>query len=165
MVLTAEQNLRIALLYEKAAADRLGVPPPQRTAFARKATWFRMKATIRAKKEAASALAERGANGTACLDEACLDEACLDEACLDEACLDEAWLDEARVNGAPRPNGARAYRARPNGARPNGSRANGASPGKARPGEACLDEARLKAPRRRYLSIAERIAAARAAQR
>ena len=155
MVLTAEQNLRIALLYEKAAADRLGVPPPQRTAFARKATWFRMKATIRAKKEAASALAERGANGTACLD----------EACLDEACLDEAWLDEARVNGAPRPNGARAYRARPNGARPNGSRANGASPGKARPGEACLDEARLKAPRRRYLSIAERIAAARAAQR
>jgi len=56
MVLTAEQQLKVALLYEKAAADRLGVPPQQRAAFARKAKWFRMKARIRAKKEAASAL-------------------------------------------------------------------------------------------------------------
>ncbi len=54
MVLTAEQHLKIALLYEKAAADRLGVPPQQRAAFARKAKWFRMKARIRAKKEAVS---------------------------------------------------------------------------------------------------------------
>lgn len=59
MVLTAEQNLRIALLYEKAAADRLGVPPQQRAAFARKAKWFRMKARIRAKKEAAAAIPVR----------------------------------------------------------------------------------------------------------
>jgi len=145
MILTAEQNLRIALLYEKAAADRLGVPPQQRTAFARKAKWFRMKARIRAKKEAASALAERRAHDETCLDEARLDEARLDETRPDETCLDEAWLKQACVNGAA---------PRLNGARPNG----------ASPGEARLDEARLKAPRRRYLSIAERIAAARAAQ-
>ena len=106
MILTAEQNLRIALLYEKAAADRLGVPPQQRTAFARKAKWFRMKARIRAKKEAVSAPAEQRMNGTARLD----------EARLDEACLDEAWLGD------------------------------------------------LKKRPRRYRSIAERIAAARAAQ-
>ena len=59
MVLTAEQHLRIALLYEKAAADRLGVPPQQRAAFARKAKWFRMKARISAKKEAAAAVPAR----------------------------------------------------------------------------------------------------------
>jgi hypothetical protein len=59
MVLTAEQHLRIALLYEKAAADRLGVPPQQRAAFARKAKWFRMKARISAKKEAAAAIPAR----------------------------------------------------------------------------------------------------------
>ena len=53
MVLTAEQHLKIAMLYECAAADRLGVPPQQRAAFARKAKWFRMKARIRAKTEAA----------------------------------------------------------------------------------------------------------------
>ena len=55
MVLTAEQHLKIAMLYECAAADRLGVPPQQRAAFARKAKWFRMKARIRAKTEAAAA--------------------------------------------------------------------------------------------------------------
>ena len=55
MVLTAEQHLKIAMLYECAAADRLGVPPQQRAAFARKAKWFRMKARIRAKTEAATA--------------------------------------------------------------------------------------------------------------
>ena len=59
MVLTAEQHLRIALLYEKVAADRLGVPPQQRVAFARKAKWFRMKARISAKKEAAAAIPAR----------------------------------------------------------------------------------------------------------
>jgi hypothetical protein len=85
MVLTAEQNLRIALLYEKAAADRLGVPPQQRAAFARKAKWFRMKARIRAKKEAATAIPARR--------------------------LAEAWVDEARPEGA-RPEGARPEEAR-----------------------------------------------------
>ncbi len=158
MILTAEQNLRIALLYEKAAADRLGVPPQQRTAFARKAKWFRMKARIRAKKEAVSAPAEQRMNGTARLD---------------EACLDEAWLEQARVNGAaPRPNGSHPNETRPNGAspngsRPNGTRPNGASPDEARLDEARPDEARLGDPKkrpRRYRSIAERIAAARAAQ-
>jgi hypothetical protein len=132
MVLTAEQNLRIALLYEKAAADLLGVPPQQRIAFARKAKWFRMKARIRAKMEAATTLAEPSMNGTACIN-----AARPDEARLDEACLDEAWREQARTNGtAPRSNGA------PDEAPPR--------PPKARP--------------KRYRSIAERIAAARAAQ-
>jgi hypothetical protein len=80
MVLTAEQNLRIALLYEKAAADCLGVPPQQRAAFARKAKWFRMKARIRAKKEAAAAIPARR--------------------------LAEAWVDEARPEEARLQNGA-----------------------------------------------------------
>ena len=57
MVLTAEQNLQIASVYEKAAADKMGVPPQQRVAFARKAKWFRMLARIRAKKDAAIATA------------------------------------------------------------------------------------------------------------
>jgi len=138
MVLTAEQNLRIALLYEKAAADMLGVPPQQRIAFARKAKWFRMKARIRAKMEAATTPAEQSMNGTACINEVRPDEACPDEAQLDEACLDEAWREQARANGtAPRSNGARPDEAPP-------------PPAKARP--------------KRYRSIAERIAAARAAQ-
>jgi len=63
MVLNAEQHLRIALLYEKAAADQLGVPRQQRAAFARKAKWFRMKARISARKEAASGLDVRFADG------------------------------------------------------------------------------------------------------
>jgi hypothetical protein len=89
MVLTAEQHLKIALLYEKAAADRLGVPPQQRAAFARKAKWFRMKARIRAKKEAAFLIQAQGsapgdagaegANGAACLVEARLEETHLGE--------------------------------------------------------------------------------------
>jgi hypothetical protein len=65
MVLTAEQQLKVALLYEKAASDRLGVPPQQRAAFARKAKWFRMKARISAKKEAASALRSHRQKGCA----------------------------------------------------------------------------------------------------
>jgi hypothetical protein len=85
MVLTAEQNLRIALLYEKAAADRLGVPPQQRAAFARKAKWFRMKARIRAKKEAAAAIPARH---------------------LAEAWVDEARPEEARPEDTSRQNGA-----------------------------------------------------------
>lgn len=133
MVLTAEQNLRIALLYEKAAADLLGVPPQQRIAFARKAKWFRMKARIRAKMEEATTHAEQSMNGTACIN-----EVRLDEARLDEASLDEAWREQASANGtAPRSSGARPDEAPPRQA-------------KARP--------------KRYRSIAERIAAARAAQ-
>jgi hypothetical protein len=54
MVLTAEQHLQIATVYEKAAAD-MRVPPPHRAAFARKADWSRMLARIGAKKEAAAA--------------------------------------------------------------------------------------------------------------
>jgi hypothetical protein len=138
MVLTAEQNLRIALLYEKAAADLLGVPPQQRIAFARKAKWFRMKARIRAKMEAATTLAEPSMNGTACLN-----EVRPDDSHPDEARLDEAWREQARTNGtAPRSNGAH-------------------------PDEPCLDEAPPRPPKarpKRYRSIAERIAAARAAQ-
>ncbi len=82
MVLTAEQHLKIALLYEKAAADRLGVPPQQRAAFARKAKWFRMKARIRAKMEAVTSLAahiemtrlEEGARAEALVDAACIED-------------------------------------------------------------------------------------------
>jgi hypothetical protein len=37
MVLTVEQRLQIAMVYEKAAADNMSVPPQQRAAFARKA--------------------------------------------------------------------------------------------------------------------------------
>ena len=55
---TAEQ-LSVGASLEKAAVDRLGVPPQQRAAFARKAKWFRMKARISAKKEAAAAIPAR----------------------------------------------------------------------------------------------------------
>ena len=58
MALTAEQHSQIATVYEKAAADRM-VPPQQRTAFARKAEWFRMLARIAAKNEAAASKKER----------------------------------------------------------------------------------------------------------
>jgi hypothetical protein len=53
MTLTAEQHSQIAVSYERAAADRM-VPLPQREAFARKASWFRMLARIEAKKQAAA---------------------------------------------------------------------------------------------------------------
>jgi len=58
MVLTVEQRLQIAMVYEKAAADTM-VPPQQRAAFARKADWFRMLARIGAKKAAAASKEER----------------------------------------------------------------------------------------------------------
>ena len=97
MVLTAEQHLRIAILYEKAAADRLGVPPQQRAAFARKAKWFRMKARIRAKKEAASLLqAEQQAAAEFVRAESALVEASLDQDRLEETLLSEARLVELR---------------------------------------------------------------------
>ena len=41
MILTPEQQLNIATTYENAAADKMGVPPQQRAAFARKAKRFR----------------------------------------------------------------------------------------------------------------------------
>src|SRR5262245_41457064 len=94
MVLTAEQHLRIALLYEKAAADRLGVPPQQRAAFARKAKWFRMKARISAKKEAAAAIPARR-----------LAEAWVEEARPEQVRPEEARPGEARLqNGSAHPN-------------------------------------------------------------
>jgi len=59
MILTAEQQWKVATAYEIAAADELGVPPPHRAAFARKAKWFRMLARIAAKNEAAASKKER----------------------------------------------------------------------------------------------------------
>jgi hypothetical protein len=59
MVLTPEQQSKIAAVYEKAAADKIGVPRQQRAAFARKAQWFRMLARIGAKKVAASAVSNQ----------------------------------------------------------------------------------------------------------
>ena len=52
MILTAEQQWMVAMVYEKAAADKMGVPAPQRAAFARKAKRFRTLARIAAKIEA-----------------------------------------------------------------------------------------------------------------
>ena len=46
MMLTAEQQRMVAMVYEKAAADTIGVPAPQRAAFARKAKRFRTLARI-----------------------------------------------------------------------------------------------------------------------
>jgi hypothetical protein len=50
MVLTPQQHLQIAEVYDKCAADYM-VPPPHRAAFARKAELFRMLARLRAKSE------------------------------------------------------------------------------------------------------------------
>jgi hypothetical protein len=98
MVLTAEQHLRIAILYEKAAADRLGVPPQQRAAFARKAKWFRMKARIRAKKEAASLpQAERQAAAEFACAEGARAEVARPAASFDGGRLEETVLSEARL--------------------------------------------------------------------
>ena len=119
MLLTAEQHLKIALLYEKAAADRLGVPPQQRAAFARKAKWFRMKARIRAKKEAATALATH-------VEKSRLDEDARAEIRAEEARSYPAYVGDARaaemlgsgpaspshVNGAAAPSCYRSIAAR-----------------------------------------------------
>jgi hypothetical protein len=48
MVLTPQQHLQIAEVYDKCAADQM-VPRPHREAFARKAEWFRMLARLGAK--------------------------------------------------------------------------------------------------------------------
>ena len=53
MLLKAEQLWRVATVYDKVAADKMGVPSPQRAAFARKAKRLRMLARIAAKIEAA----------------------------------------------------------------------------------------------------------------
>ena len=45
MVLTAEQNLLISTIYDKAAADPM-TPSPQRAAFARKSEWFRLRTRV-----------------------------------------------------------------------------------------------------------------------
>ena len=52
MFLKAEQLLRIATVYDKVAEAEVGVPSPQRSAFARKARHLRMLARIAAKIEA-----------------------------------------------------------------------------------------------------------------
>ena len=56
MVLTAKQHSMVAMVYEKAAADTMGVPAPQRAAFARKAKRFRTLARIAAKIEATAVI-------------------------------------------------------------------------------------------------------------
>ena len=57
MALTAQQHSQIATAYEKAAADPM-MPAPQRTAFARKAQWFRLLAQVGARKEEKAASKE-----------------------------------------------------------------------------------------------------------
>jgi hypothetical protein len=52
MFLKAEQLWRVATVYDKVADDEIGVPSPQRAAFARKAKYLRMLARIAAKIEA-----------------------------------------------------------------------------------------------------------------
>ena len=52
MFLKAEQLWMVATVYDKVAADTIGVPSPQRAAFARKAKRLRMLARIAAKIEA-----------------------------------------------------------------------------------------------------------------
>ena len=52
MFLKAEQLWRVATVYDKVAEDAIGVPSPQRAAFARKAKHLRFLARIAAKIEA-----------------------------------------------------------------------------------------------------------------
>jgi hypothetical protein len=52
MLLKAEQLWMVAAVYDKVAGDKMGVPSPQRAAFARKAKRLRMLARIAAKIEA-----------------------------------------------------------------------------------------------------------------
>jgi hypothetical protein len=47
----AQQYLRIAEVYEKAAADKMATPEQHRVAFAHKAEWFRLRAQVRAMKD------------------------------------------------------------------------------------------------------------------
>jgi hypothetical protein len=57
MTLTPDQHSLIASAYEKAASDTM-VPPQLRTAFARKAEWFRMLARLGAKPKLTAMLAK-----------------------------------------------------------------------------------------------------------
>jgi hypothetical protein len=52
MFLKAEQLWRVATVYDKVAEDEVGVPSPQRAAFARKAKHLRMLSRIAAKIQA-----------------------------------------------------------------------------------------------------------------
>ena len=52
MALTPEQHAEIAVIYDSAANDET-LPAPQRRAFAKKASWFRMVARV-AKRQQAS---------------------------------------------------------------------------------------------------------------
>ena len=56
MFLKADQLWRVAAVYDTVAADKVGVPSPQRAAVARKAKHFRMLARIAAKIEATGAV-------------------------------------------------------------------------------------------------------------
>jgi hypothetical protein len=56
MFLKADQLWRVAAVYDTVAADKVGVPLPQRAAFARKAKRLRMLARLAAKIEAAGAV-------------------------------------------------------------------------------------------------------------
>jgi hypothetical protein len=53
MVTTVQQYLRIAEVYEKAAADKMATPEQHRTAFAHKAEWFRLRAQVKMIKDRA----------------------------------------------------------------------------------------------------------------
>jgi hypothetical protein len=60
MVLTAPQHSQVAAAYERAARDET-LPLQARSAFARKASWFRMLAQISAAKQAGTTIvAKRG---------------------------------------------------------------------------------------------------------
>jgi hypothetical protein len=58
MVLTAPQHSQVAAAYERAARDET-LPVQARSAFAKKASWFRMLAQISAAKQAGTAIAAK----------------------------------------------------------------------------------------------------------
>ena len=58
MVLKAEQHSQIAATYERAAADK-SLPAQARSAFARKADWFRLLARVGEKREQAALIASK----------------------------------------------------------------------------------------------------------
>jgi hypothetical protein len=62
MVLTAPQHSQVAAAYERAARDET-LPLQARSAFAKKASWFRMLAQISAAKQAGTTIAAK--RGTA----------------------------------------------------------------------------------------------------
>jgi len=58
MVLTAPEHSQVAAAYERAARDET-LPVQARSAFAKKASWFRMLAQISAAKQAGAAIAAK----------------------------------------------------------------------------------------------------------